>query len=98
MQIYKLHLHLHTTQMETIEIIGYMAAILTTLSFIPQAIKTIRTKNTQGISLIMYSSFSIGVFCWLIYGIAHNNWPISLANGITLFFALIILFYKVQYK
>ncbi|MBN2167039.1 MAG: SemiSWEET family sugar transporter [Marinilabiliaceae bacterium] len=84
--------------METIEIFGYLAAVLTTLSFVPQAVKTIRTKNTQGISLIMYLSFSIGVFCWLIYGIAHSNLPIILANGITLLFALIILYYKIQYK
>jgi MtN3 and saliva related transmembrane protein len=84
--------------MDIIVIIGYVAALLTTVSFIPQAIKTIRTKNTQGISLAMYLMFSVGVFCWLIYGIATKNMPVLLANGVTLCFALVILFYKFRYK
>jgi MtN3 and saliva related transmembrane protein len=84
--------------MNIIVVIGYIAAVLTTVSFIPQAIKTIRTKNTQGISMVMYLMFSVGVFCWLIYGIATNNMPVTLANGVTLCFALVILFYKFRYK
>lgn len=80
------------------QLIGYLAAILTTVSFVPQALKTIRTKNTQGISLIMYIMFSIGVFCWLIYGIANKDIPIIIANGVTLCFAVTILFYKIRYK
>ena len=84
--------------MEITEMLGYMAAVLTTVSFVPQALKTIKTKNTQGISLVMYLIFSIGVFFWLIYGIATNNMPVLLANGVTLCFALVILFYKIRYK
>jgi len=84
--------------MNSTDIIGFAAATLTTISFVPQAIKTIKTKNTQGISLIMYLLFSIGVFCWLIYGIATHNMPVLLANGVTLAFALVILFYKLNYK
>lgn len=84
--------------MNNIDAIGFAAAILTTISFVPQAIKTIKTKNTQGISLVMYLLFSIGVFCWLIYGIATLNMPVLLANGVTLAFALVILFYKLRFK
>jgi MtN3 and saliva related transmembrane protein len=80
------------------EFIGYAAAILTTSSFIPQAVKVIKTKNTQGISLIMYVMFSIGVALWLIYGIMLKNIPIALANSITLSLALVILYFKRRQK
>jgi MtN3 and saliva related transmembrane protein len=79
-------------------ILGYLAAVLTTVSFVPQAYKTIKTKDTRGISLIMYLVFSTGVLCWFIYGIATHNTPVTLANGVTLIFAIIILFYKMKYK
>ena len=79
-------------------IIGLLAAIGTTSSFLPQAIKTIRTKNTSGISLGMYSLFSFGTLLWFIYGIMGNDLPIIIANGITLVFAVIILVYKIKYK
>lgn len=77
---------------------GYIAAVLTTVSFIPQAIKTIRTRNTQGISLVMYIMFSTGVLLWFLYGIFINDIPVIVANAVTLFFAVIILFYKIIYK
>ncbi|HZK03432.1 MAG TPA: SemiSWEET transporter [Bacteroidaceae bacterium] len=80
------------------ELFGYIAAFLTSVSFIPQALKTIRTRDTQGISLLMYAIFSTGVLCWFIYGIAMKDLPILLANGVTLCFALIILFFKIRYK
>lgn len=80
------------------ELFGYIAAFLTSMSFIPQAFITIRTKNTQGISLVMYAMFSAGVLCWFVYGIAMKDYPVILANGITLCFALIILYYKIRYK
>ena len=79
-------------------IIGLLAAIGTTSSFLPQAIKTIRTKNTLGISLSMYSLFSFGTLLWFIYGIMGDDLPIMIANGITLIFACIILAYKIKYK
>ena len=79
-------------------IIGLLAAIGTTSSFLPQAIKTIRTKNTSGISLGMYSLFSFGTLLWFIYGIMGNDLPIIIANGITLVFAVIILVYKIKSK
>lgn len=81
-----------------IDIIGYFAAILTTLSFLPQAIKTIKTKDTNGISLIMYSMFTIGVLGWLIYGFIKNDIPIFIANLVTLSLAGVILSLKIKYK
>jgi MtN3 and saliva related transmembrane protein len=78
------------------QIIGYTAATLTTISFIPQVIHIIRTKNTESISLSMYILFCIGVSLWLIYGLLQNSYPIVIANTITLFFALIILSYKLK--
>ena len=78
-------------------IFGYIAAILTTLSFLPQTVKTIKEKNTEGISLIMYSMFTIGVFMWLVYGLMVSDLPIILSNGVTLALAATILFLKIKY-
>jgi MtN3 and saliva related transmembrane protein len=79
-------------------IIGLFAAACTTISFVPQAIHTIKTKDTSGISMGMYALFSFGTLLWLIYGIADGNLPIMVANSITLIFACIILLYKFRYK
>lgn len=79
-------------------IIGLLAAISTTSSFLPQAIKTIKTKDTSGISLGMYFLFSFGTLLWFIYGIMDSDLPIMIANGITLIFATIILSYKIKYR
>lgn len=84
--------------MNYITLIGLVAATCTTLSFIPQAIHTIRTRDTAGISLGMYRLFTTGTLLWLIYGIGNNDLPIIIANAVTLVFAAIILFYKVRYK
>jgi len=84
--------------LNTIAIIGYCAACGTTFSFLPQAIKTIRTKDTSGISLPMYALFTLGTLLWLIYGITANSLPVAIANAITLIFASIILVYKIRYK
>jgi MtN3 and saliva related transmembrane protein len=80
-----------------IPIIGIVAACCTTLSFLPQAIKIIKTKNTEGISLSMYVLFVIGVVLWFFYGFFKMDIPIMLANGITLVLASVILCYKVKY-
>lgn len=79
-----------------IAILGYIAALLTTASFIPQAIMVIKTKNTDGISLGMYLSFTIGVALWTIYGVIAQLNAIIFANAITLIFASIILTYKIK--
>ena len=81
-----------------ITIIGLCAAFCTTFSFLPQAIQTIKTKDTSGISLSMYSLFAFGTLLWFTYGLLSVNLPVSIANGITLVFASIILVYKVRYK
>lgn len=81
-----------------ITIIGLLAAFGTTVSFLPQAIKTIQTKDTSGISLSMYALFTAGTLLWLIYGITSGSLPVTIANAVTLVFAGIILFYKIKYK
>ena len=79
-----------------IDAIGIVAAFLTTLSFVPQAILVIRTKQTEGISLTMYAMFTTGVVAWLVYGIALGAVPIILANTVTLVLASIILTLKIR--
>ena len=75
--------------------IGYLAASLTTASFLPQAILTIRTKDTESLSLSMYSMFTLGVFFWLIYGLYISDKAIIFANAITLLLAASILSFKI---
>lgn len=88
-------IELPTLEIINTDTLGYIAATLTTISFLPQAILTIRTRDTDGLSLSMYSTFTLGVFCWLIYGIYLANNVIILANSITLFLASIILSFKI---
>ena len=78
----------------TPEIISYIAATLTTASFVPQAILTIKTRDTESLSLGMYSSFTLGVLCWLIYGVFLGDKSIIFANSITLLLSSSILFFK----
>ena len=78
--------------------LGLLAACCTTLSFLPQAVKTIQTKDTSGISLSMYSLFTFGTLLWFLYGVFSINIPIIIANGVTLLFSIIILTYKIRYK
>jgi len=76
------------------EMIGYLAACLTTAAFVPQVWKVYRTRDTRAISQAMYLIFSLGVFLWLIYGWWLGSWPIVLANGVTLLLSLSILWMK----
>lgn len=80
-----------------IELLGYLAASLTTLSFVPQALKTIRTRETHSISSGMYATFSVGTALWFAYGVALGSWPMILANGITFLLASAILALKIQH-
>jgi MtN3 and saliva related transmembrane protein len=84
--------------MNLVTIIGLLAAFGTTVSFLPQAIKTIHTKDTSGISLSMYALFTVGTLLWLIYGLMSGSMPVTIANAITFIFASIILVYKMIYK
>ena len=77
--------------------IGYVAAALTTASFIPQAWLTFRSRDVSGISLGMYSAFTAGVSLWLVYGLLLGAWPVVIANAITLLLALAILRMKLVY-
>ena len=84
--------------MDQVELLGMVAAILTTSAFIPQAFKVIKSKNTSGLSLTMYSMFVGGVGLWFIYGFLIESLPMILANGITLILSGTILFLKIKYK
>ncbi|MFC2131106.1 SemiSWEET transporter [Bacteroidota bacterium] len=84
--------------MNTISIIGLIAGLLTTVAFLPQVVKVIKTKHTRDISLAMYLIFTCGVLFWGTYGILLDELPIILANSVTLVLALIVLVYKIKYK
>ncbi|WP_158970315.1 SemiSWEET transporter [Paraglaciecola sp. L3A3] len=81
--------------MTTIEILGFTSAFLTTFSFLPQAIQVIKTKETESLSLAMYSIFTLGVACWLVYGLVKQDSAMIVANMITLVLSSCILFIKI---
>ncbi len=83
--------------MNLTDLIGAVAATLTTVSFVPQAVRIIRTRHTQDISLPMYALFSIGILLWLIYGILIGDAPIIAANIVTLALSLTILILKLRW-
>lgn len=76
--------------------IGTIAATLTTLAFIPQAIHSYKTRDLSGISLPMYSIFTAGVAMWLIYGLLKHDWPIIIANAITVCLAGMVMVLKIN--
>jgi len=84
--------------MDYTQIIGYLAAVGTTGAFLPQVMKTFRTKSTKDISLTMYIFFCTGVFLWIIYGLMVGSWPVILANSIVFILGMIILAMKVRYR
>lgn len=81
----------------SIEWIGFLAAGLTTLCWLPQALKILRDKCTHGVSLLTQCAFALGVFFWLVYGVALGSWPIIVANAVTLVLALAIVALKLRY-
>ena len=83
--------------MNTTTLIGFIAAICTTIAFIPQALKTIKTRHTKDLSFLMYLIFSTGVLFWLVYGLLLGEWPIIFANTITLVLTVIILILKIRH-
>ena len=84
--------------MSNIEILGYIAATLTTGSFIPQVLKTWRTRSVKDISLLMYSVLLTGSALWAFYGISSNSWPIILANSITFVLVAAVVVMKIRFK
>jgi MtN3 and saliva related transmembrane protein len=79
------------------EMIGIFAATLTTACWLPQALKTIRSKDTSGISLVTQIMFTLGVFLWLIYGVHLGNWPLIISNSVTFVLVSIILVLKLRH-
>ena len=86
-----------TLSPDTIEWIGGLAAMLTTASFVPQVWLTLRTRDVSGISLGMYSCFTLGVALWLVYGLSIGALPVTIANCVTLTLALAILGMKLWF-
>lgn len=80
-----------------VDLIGFVAAFCTTVSFIPQVLKTWRTRDLAGISLGMYSVFTVGIAFWLVYGLLQSDWPLVIANSITGSLSLTILIMKIRY-
>ena len=83
---------------DSVELIGYLSAVLTTVSFVPQVLQTLRTRDVRSISLAMYAMFTIGIAGWLVYGLLLRAWPIVVANVVTLSLASIILVLKLRYR
>ncbi len=79
------------------EWLGDIAATLTTLSFVPQAVQAIRSKDTRSISLPMYATFTVGVAFWLGYGVVLHSWPIIVSNLVTLGLSVLILAMKLRH-
>ena len=84
--------------MELIKLIGLLSAVLTTAAFVPQALRTVKLKETRDLSLITYLLLSFGFVGWLIYGIGTRDLPLIIANSITLPLTLLILAMKLKYR
>lgn len=83
--------------MDVVEMIGFIAGLLTTSSFLPQLVKIHRDKSAKEVSLIMYAIISTGIFLWLVYGMEIKSFPIIGANGISFALTLLILVGKLKY-
>jgi MtN3 and saliva related transmembrane protein len=83
--------------MRPVDLIGYIAGTLTTLSFLPQVLKTWQSRSAKDISLAMFLMFCAGVGFWIIYGVLNRDWPVIIANVVTLTLASIILGFKFRY-
>ena len=81
-----------------IDLFGFLAALLTTIAFLPQLYKTWKTKSADDVSLVMLILFILGLIFWIIYGLKINSIPILVANIITFFFNFSILILKITYS
>lgn len=84
--------------MDTIVLVGYIAGVLTTASFIPQVIRAWKLRETRDLSLAMLLLFALGVLLWTLYGIWTGSIPIIAANVITFILILVLLFMKIKYQ
>ncbi|ANH59751.1 MULTISPECIES: SemiSWEET family sugar transporter [Dokdonia] len=82
---------------DDIEIIGLIAATLTTAAFLPQVYQTWKTKDVSGLSLPMFTMFFVGIVFWLIYGVLKESLSIILANAITVISSFLLLYFKIKY-
>ena len=80
------------------DLFGFLAALLTTIAFLPQLYKTWKTKSADDVSLIMLILFITGLICWIIYGLKINSIPILVANVVTFIFNFSILILKLSYN
>ncbi len=87
----------HPMRRPVIDAIGYCAACLTTISFLPQLLRVLKTRSARDISLGMFSIFTLGTLCWLLYGLLLHAVPVFLANGVTLLLSGAILFLKLRF-
>lgn len=84
--------------MNTIQLLGLAAGSLTTAAFLPQVIKTWKSRSAKDLSLGMFSLFCLGVLLWLIYGLIVQDVPVIAANLVTLMLASTLLFFKLRFK
>ena len=80
-----------------VSVIGSVAGMSTTGAFLPQVIRTWRTRSTEDISLGMFLLTAFGLFLWLVYGIARNDWPLIVTDVVSLILAVTILGLKLRY-
>jgi MtN3 and saliva related transmembrane protein len=83
---------------KVIDAVGFLAGVFTTIAFVPQVWHSWNTRDLSGISLRMYCLFTLGVFLWLIYGLAVGSWPITIANAVTLLLAGFVLVLKLTHR
>ncbi len=81
-----------------IQVTGFAAATLTTAAFVPQVLKTWKSKSAENLSLGMFLMFCTGVFLWLVYGLAHTDVPMIISNTVTFLLAMILLYFKLRFK
>jgi len=84
--------------MNSIQMLGLVAGCFTTIAFLPQVLKTWKTRSAKDLSLGMFSFFCFGVFLWLVYGIMVSDIPVIAANLVTLMLASTLLFFKLRFK
>jgi len=86
-----------TVAKESIDLIGYAAATMTTISFLPQLIRVVKLRTARDISLGMFLIFTVGTLFWLVYGVLSRSAPVAIANGVTLILSASILFLKLRF-
>jgi len=85
-------------QLNLVDSLGFVAGVFTTIAFIPQVRHSWKTRDLSGISLRMYSLFTLGVALWFLYGVALGNWPLAVTNAITLVLAAAVLILKLIHR